>query len=40
MKKIIVISLILGTLSFLLISCGSSQGHCDAYGNKSGSVKN
>lgn len=23
----------------LLVSCGSSKGHCDAYGNKAGAVK-
>ena len=36
MKKIIVII----SLIFICSACGSSKGHCDAYGNKSGQLIN
>ena len=39
MKKVLAISLFGLMLTAVLASCGSSQGgHCDAYGNKSGSI--
>lgn len=36
MRKVVLISII---ISALLSACGSSKGHCDAYGNKSGNVE-
>lgn len=39
MKKVLALSLFGLMLTVVLMSCGSSKGgHCDAYGNKSGSV--
>lgn len=35
MKKIIVLLI----LASILVACKTSSGHCDAYGNKSGSIK-
>lgn len=38
--KVIIIGLFSAWgLGMVLTSCKSSDGHCDAYGNKSGSVK-
>lgn len=39
MKKL-ALTLITLTLITLITSCKSTGGHCDAYGNKSGSVDN
>lgn len=39
MRRIINITLISLLLGLTFLSCKSSNGHCDAYGNKSGSVK-
>ncbi len=39
MKRVLALSLFCLMLTVVLASCGSSKGgHCDAYGNKSGSV--
>lgn len=40
MKKLLAFAFLGLVLTVVLASCGSSQGgHCDAYGNKSGSVE-
>lgn len=40
MKKLLAFAFLSMVLTVVLASCGSSQGgHCDAYGNKSGSVE-
>jgi hypothetical protein len=40
MKKVMAIAFLGMVLTAVLASCGSSKGgHCDAYGNKSGSVE-
>jgi hypothetical protein len=39
MKKLMALTLIGMMFAVVLASCKSSSGHCDAYGNKSGSVE-
>lgn len=40
MKRVMAIAFLGIMLTALLAACGSSKGgHCDAYGNKSGSVQ-
>lgn len=40
MKKLLAFAFLGMMLTAVLAACGSSQGgHCDAYGNKSGSIE-